>query len=149
MEVIRTASSQTGGSPARRSLIVEEDFLILNPLRETLVAAGFEVHCAAGPAEARRLLGRYRYEFVIVHLNLNPAGGDAGLDIIARAREWNPGSQIVALGPEGDAMPRGLCEALGAAVCYSVDAGIDRLRVQIARMARSAATPAPGQECQS
>ena len=149
MEVIRTTSSPGPAPHVRRSLIVEGDFLLLSSLRETLVAAGFEVHCAAGPSEARRLLGRYRYDFVIVHLDLNAAGGDAGLDVIARAREWNPQTRIVALGPEGDDMPRGLFEALGADVCYSAGGSVDRLRVQIARMARTAGDPAAGQESQS
>ena len=58
MEVIRTSSPSAPVSLSRRSLIVEGDFLILNSLRETLAAAGFEVHCTAGPDEARRLLAR-------------------------------------------------------------------------------------------
>jgi len=149
MEVIRTTSSPTAGPLARRSLIVEGDFLLLSSLRGTLVAAGFEVHCAAGPSEARRLLDRYRYEFVIVHLDLNATRGHAGLDVIAQAREWNPESRIVALGPEGDERPREFFEALGAAVCDPAAGSLDRLRVQIARMARTAGTPAAGQESQS
>lgn len=149
MEVTRTTSSTTATPLARRSLIVEGDFLILSSLRQTLVAAGFEVHCAAGPSEARRLLDRYRYEFVIVHLDANAADGNAGPDLIARARASNPESRIVALGPEGDDTPRGVFEALGAAVCDPAGGSIDRLRVQIARMARTAGTPAPDQESQS
>jgi len=149
MEVLRTTSSPTTAPVPRRSLVVEGDFLILSSLRGTLVAAGFEVHCAAGPSEARRLLGRYRYEFVIVHIDLNAADGDAGFDVIARARERNPESRIVALGPDGDDMPHGLFEAYGAAVCDPAGGSLDRLRVQIARMARTAGTPAPGQESQS
>ena len=146
---MRTTSAPTAGPLARRSLIVEGDFRILSSLRETLVAAGFEVHCAAGPSEARRLLGRYRYEFVVVHLDPTAAGDGAGLDVIARVREWNPASRIVALGPEGDDMPLGPFEAFGAAVCGPAGGSLDRLRVQIARMARIAGTPAHGQESQS
>jgi DNA-binding NtrC family response regulator len=149
MEVIRTTSCLTVAPPTRRSLIIEGDFLILSSLRETLVAAGFEVHCAAGPSEARRLLDRYRYEFVIVHLDLDAAQVDAGLDVITRTRECNPTSRIVALGPEVGAMPRALLEVPGGVVCCPAGGSIDRLRVQIARMARTTGMPAAGQESQS
>jgi len=145
MEVLRTTSSRTTPPLSRRSLIVESDFLILSSLRETLVAAGFEVHCASGPGEARRLLARHRYEFVIIHLDLDAAAGDAGLDVIARAREFNPQTRIVALGSDAENMPTGLFEALGADVCCATTGSIDRLRVQIATMARSAA-PGTAQE---
>jgi DNA-binding NtrC family response regulator len=148
MEVIRTTSCPTVAPLAGRSLIVAGDVHLLSSLRETLVA-GFEAHCAAGPSEARRLLDRYRYEFVVVHLDLNSADGGAGLDVVARARERNPVSRIVALGPEDDARPDALFEALRADVCRPAGGSIDRLRVQIARMARTADTPAPGQESQS
>jgi DNA-binding NtrC family response regulator len=149
MEVIRTTSCPTVAPLAGRSLIVAGDFQLLSSLRETLVAAGFEAHCAAGPSEARGLLDRYRYEFVVVHLDLNSADGGVGLDVVARARERNPASRIVALGPEDDARPDALFEALRADVCRPAGGSIDRPRVQIARMARTADTPAPGQESQS
>jgi DNA-binding response OmpR family regulator len=149
MEVLRTSASRTPPPLSRRSLIVESDFLILSCLRETLAAAGFEVHCASGPGEARRLLTRHRYDFVIIHLDLNGAGGDAGLDVIARAREWNPQTQIVALGSDAETMPTGLYEALGADVCYATTGSLDRLRVQIATMARTPRTPGSSQESTS
>jgi DNA-binding response OmpR family regulator len=149
MEVIRTTPPPVAAPLCRRSLIVESDFQILSPLRETLVAAGYEVHCASGPAEARRLLGRHRYDFVIVHLDLAAAGGDPGLDVIARAREWNPHTRIVALGSDGDDTPCGLFEALGADVCFTTTGSIDRLRVQIATMARSASTGGSAEESPS
>ena len=136
MEAIRTNSSRPGAALSKRSLIVESDFQILSSLRETLVAAGFEVHCASGPSEARRLLARHGYDFIIIHLDLH-AGADAGLDVIARAREWNPHTRIVALGSNGEDMPRGLFEALGADACYAASGNLDRLRVQIATMARA------------
>ncbi len=144
MEVIRTTLPRPAAALCRRSLIVEADFQILSPLRETLVAAGYEVHCASGPAEARRLLSRHGYEFIVIHLDLQ-TGSDAGLDVIARAREWNPHTRIVALGADGEDMPRGLYEALGADVCYATSGSLDRLRVQIATIAR---TPAPGESAQ-
>jgi len=149
MEVLRTTSPSTTPPLARRALILEGDFLLLCSLRETLVAAGFEVHCAAGPGEARRLLARYRYAFVVIHLDLNAPSGDAGLDVIARAREWNPLTRIVALGSDGDDLPHGLFEALGADVCYGAAGSVDRLRVQIATMARNAAPTGPAQESSS
>jgi DNA-binding response OmpR family regulator len=149
MEVIRTSSPPLVTSLSRRSLIVESDFQILSPLRETLVAAGYEVHCASGPSEARRLLGRHRYDFVIIHLDLAAQGGDPGLDVIARAREWNPQTRIVALGSDGEETPCGLFEALGADACYSATGSIDRLRVQIATMARNTSTGGSAQESPS
>jgi DNA-binding response OmpR family regulator len=149
MEVMRTTSCPTVPPLTRRSLIIEGDFLILSSLRETLVAAGFEVHCAAGPGEARRLLDRYSYEFVVVHLDLNAPAGDAGRDVIAQARKRNPASRIVALGRQDLATRRAPFDAPGADECCPTGGSIDRLRVQIARMARTAGTPAPRQESQS
>jgi DNA-binding response OmpR family regulator len=149
MEVLRTTSSRTTPPLSRRSLIVESDFLILSSLRETLVAAGFEVHCASGPGEARRLLARHRYDFVIIHLDLDRASGDAGLDVIARAREFNPQTRIVALGADAENMPTGLFEALGADTCCAAAGSLDRLRVQIATMARTATSPGSAEESTS
>jgi DNA-binding response OmpR family regulator len=143
-------SSPSASAPlTRRSLIVEGDFQILNSLRETLVAAGYEVHCTAGPGEARRLLARHRYDFVVIDLDLTAVGGDAGLDVIARAREWNPQTRIVALGSDADTMPTGLFEALGADVCYVTTGSLDRLRVQIASLARTQVAPGSNQESTS
>ena len=57
-----------------RALVVNDDFLFLDSLREVVVAAGFEVHCAAGPPEAMRLLERYRYDAVITAMGFAAFG---------------------------------------------------------------------------
>ena len=85
---------------------------------------------------------------MIIDLDLRVAG-DAGLDVIARAREWNPQTRIVALGSDAENMPSGLFEALGADVCYATTGSLDRLRVQIATLARTPQTSGSAQESTS
>ena len=88
--------SQSGSG---RALVVNDDFLFLDSLREVVVAAGFEVHCAAGPPEAMRLLERYRYDAVITAMGFAKAGADAGLSVVERARSRNPVSRVAVLVP--------------------------------------------------
>ena len=146
MEAIRMMSSAPPAFGCGSALLVEEDVQILSSLRETLVAAGFEVHCAAGPSEAQRLLARHPYQLVVTDLQIAGANGAAGLDVISRARELNPFSRIVALtATEGD-VPRALLETIGVEICRPIPGNVDRLRIQIAAMVRTTRSARIAQE---
>lgn len=97
MDAARLAPGVAAPLPCKRALVVEEEFEALSCVRALLVAADFEVHCAGGPGEARRLLAAHRYDVVVADLELGSEGRNTGLDIVACARERNPTARVVVL----------------------------------------------------
>jgi len=122
-----------------RALLVEKDFLVLSSLRETLVAAGFEVHCASGPDEARRLLDRHTYGLVVIDIDLDSAAGEATteIDVIRQAKRRSPGARVVALTADADDGSVDALGTLGAEICRARPGHLDRLRVQLAAVVRT------------
>ena len=129
--------------PCRRSLLIERDFATLCTLREILVAAGFEVHCTAGPVEAWRLLARYRYHVVIADLDFGTADPSAGLDVMVHARQTNPTSCLVVVTSAADSAPRADLERFGAEICRAVRGDIGALRDQLDTIVRTPYTARP------
>ena len=115
---------------------MEGDFPLLCVLREILVTAGIEVHCAAGPEEVRRLLARYTYDVVITDLRVVTAGRAAAADVMRLAREKNPMAHLLAVA-HGSDVPTGEFEMLGADVCRTVAGTAAGLREQIDAIVRT------------
>lgn len=78
-----------------RLLVVEDDLTVVFALRHFFAVAGYEVDCAAGPAEAGRLLDHYGYDAVITDLHLLPGVQGEGLRVAAHARRRNPKACIL------------------------------------------------------
>jgi DNA-binding response OmpR family regulator len=117
------------GLICRRALVVEGDFPLLCVLREILMTAGIEVHCAAGAEEVRRLLAHNVYDVVITNLRVVTAG-TAAADVMRLARKKNPMAHLIAVA-HGSDVPTGEFEMLGAEVCRTVagNAGVLRERI--------------------
>jgi DNA-binding response OmpR family regulator len=120
----------------RRALVVEGDFPLLSVLRESLVTAGIELHCAAGAEEVRRLLARYMYDVVITDLRVVTAGAAAAMDVMRLAKKKNPMSHLIAVA-HGSDVPTREFELLGAAVCHTVAGNAAVLREQIDAIVRT------------
>lgn len=68
-----------------RILIVEDEQVLADAMREFLLCEGYDVDCAAEREEAEALLAHYNYSLVITDLALSPLGlsGVNILDILA------------------------------------------------------------------
>jgi DNA-binding response OmpR family regulator len=97
--VLLTPNSAPQGR--RRLLIVEDDISAIFALRYFFALAGYEVDCAAGPAEGIRLLDHYAYDAVITDLHLLPGRHSEGLRIAHHARQRNPHACIAMLTAHG------------------------------------------------
>jgi DNA-binding NtrC family response regulator len=116
--------------------VVEGDFPLLCVLREILVTAGIEVHCAAGPEEVRRLLARYAYDVVITDLRVVTGGKAAAVDVMRLARKKNPMAHLIAVAHGAD-VPTREFEMLGAEVCRTVAGNAGALRERIDAIVRT------------
>lgn len=85
-------------SPANGDvLIVDDEEAITTSMRRYLRAAGFRVDTAGSQAEAEAMIGRRRYELLIVDLRLCPGDGHQGLDLLDFARRHSPSTRTVVL----------------------------------------------------
>jgi DNA-binding response OmpR family regulator len=66
---------------SERILIIEDESMLADALREFLTNEGYEVHCAAEREEAEALLAHYAYALVITDLALSPLGL-TGVDVL-------------------------------------------------------------------
>ena len=69
---------------AQRILVVDDDRIILESLREFLHLAGYEADSAAGFSEALALLDRHPYGVVITDVNMPTADGFELLHVIRK-----------------------------------------------------------------
>ena len=89
--------SQATPAPGGDVLIVDDEEAITYSMRRYLTAAGFRVDTAATQAEAEEMIGRRRYELLIVDLRLSPGDGLEGLDLLAFVRRRSPSTRTVVL----------------------------------------------------
>jgi DNA-binding response OmpR family regulator len=80
-----------------RLLVVEDEISTIFALRSFFAPTGYDVDCAAGPADALRLLAANEYDAVITDLHLTPARGGEGMAIAREARDRNPRACVVML----------------------------------------------------
>lgn len=78
---------QPNGSPARRVIVVDDEPIIRELVRESLRARGFEVQEAASGAEALRHLAADPYDLLISDIWMP---GMSGLELLGAAREVSP-----------------------------------------------------------
>ncbi len=82
-----------------RVLIVEEDELLAEFLRDRLTEDQFEVHLAGDSAHAQRLMEEQAHELLVLDLSLP---GAEGPDLLRTARAKSPELAIIVLVPGGD-----------------------------------------------
>ena len=81
-----------------RLLIVDDEHSIRFSLKKFFELRTFLVDVAATADEARALLGRERYDVVILDIRLESASGDVtGLELIEVVRAHSPGARVVIL----------------------------------------------------
>jgi DNA-binding response OmpR family regulator len=68
-------------SMSERILIIEDEPMLADALKEFLSGRGYDVHCAAEREQAEALLGHYVYALVITDLALSPVGL-SGVDVL-------------------------------------------------------------------
>jgi DNA-binding NtrC family response regulator len=82
--------------PPQRLLLVDDDSVLLDTLREILETEGFEVTCAGSgeAAEARLMSARPPYELVLTDLVMP---GKTGMDVLRTALAVNPSCTVLVL----------------------------------------------------
>jgi DNA-binding NtrC family response regulator len=66
---------------SERILIIDDDAMLAEALREFLSGQGYEIHCAGEREEAETLLAHHSYALVITDLALSPLGL-SGIDVL-------------------------------------------------------------------
>lgn len=84
-------SSQHRGKGSARVLVIDDDEVVLEVLRDLLESHGYTVHTMASPIGATRLIVSERIEAVVVDLNMPVMQGDR---FIALVRSWDKISDI-------------------------------------------------------
>ena len=98
--------------PPQRLLLVDDDPLLLDTLRDLLDSEGFRVTCAGSGEEADALLRRAAPPFELVLTDL-VMPGKSGMDVLRVALELNPSCTVLVLSGYGtlreatEAMDRG------------------------------------------
>ncbi len=101
-------------APGGDVLIVDDEEAITTSMRRYLKAVGFRVDVAASQAEAEAMIGRRRYELLIVDLRLSPGDGHEGLDLLDFARRHSPSTRMVVLTAYGSPELEDAARARGA-----------------------------------
>jgi two-component system chemotaxis response regulator CheY len=69
-----------------RVLVIDDDEIALEAIREVLVNAGYEVHCLASPIGATQVIVNLGIEAVVVDLNMPVMRGDRFISLL---RSWD------------------------------------------------------------
>lgn len=82
------SSTRTNGhtAPGRKVLVIDDDEVALQAIREVLVAAGFEPHCLSSPIGATQVIVTQGIEAVVVDLNMPVMSGDRFITLL---RSWD------------------------------------------------------------
>ncbi len=143
MDATRLVPGVAAPPPCKRALVVEREFEALTCVRAILVAANFEVHCAGGPGEARRLLAAHDYDVVVANLELGSEGRNTALDIVACARERNPMARLVVLANGACDLTDDERASFGAVTLRPKAGDFEMLREHMDTIVRTSAETAP------
>jgi two-component system response regulator HydG len=86
--------------PPQRLLLVDDDPVLLETLRELLDGEGFKVTCAASGEAAEALLGKAQPPFELVLTDL-VMPGKSGMDVLRAALALNPSCTVLVLSGYG------------------------------------------------
>jgi CheY-like chemotaxis protein len=82
-----TSTRSNGSNPPRpRVLVIDDDEVALEAIREVLVDAGFEPHCLSSPIGATSVIVTQGIEAVVVDLNMPVMSGDRFISLL---RSWD------------------------------------------------------------
>ena len=130
--------SRRPGGP-RSLLLVEDRPAISFALSDYFRIRGWDVECAASPAEAEAALGRRRFTLLIADLSLSEPGSTDGLEVTRRVRREWPEIRTIILTAYGTAETERIARRIG------VDAFLHK-PAPLAELARVAETLAGGEE---
>ncbi len=97
-------------------LLVDDDGSILRLFRRCLEGDGHRVSTARSAAEAESALGRNVFDVCVLDLDI---GGDSGLDLLPRLREWAPWMRVI-MATATDAVSTALTAIRSGAADYLV-----------------------------
>jgi len=75
-----------GATQAARVLIIDDDEIVLESIRELLAGAGYQVHCLASPIGATQVIVNQNIQAVVVDLNMPVMQGDRFISLL---RSWD------------------------------------------------------------
>ena len=114
--MLRTAA----GAGLRRSvLIVDDEESVRQGLTSILESEQVEVKTAAGLREAERFLRAGCFDLIVTDLRMSGPFCFEGLEVIWRARERSPATQVVLFTAYGTREVAEAARRLGAADCWS------------------------------
>lgn len=101
--MIKVAEEEGGGRRAAgpgeaKILLVEDDVLVLEMLRDILHEAGYRPRATADPREALALLGTERFDLVIADLVMPHVDG---LHLLEKAKARSPGTRVLLMSAYG------------------------------------------------
>ncbi len=129
--------------PRPRLLVVEDELLTVFALRSFFALAGYEVDCAAGPAEGLGLLDRNEYDAVITDLHLTPTRRSEGMAIARSARLRNAHACVVMLTAYGTESTEQEARRCGVNVYRTKPVELPWLTNDIERVLNGYGRPAP------